>query len=619
MSEYEDLAKEFGYQPSGSKSEPLRITVNPASTQYEDLAKEFGYDPAYKESEKPIEAFWQGLQNDPTLLGAIKRFGIGALRGNKDVIDTGAEGLAKGTSAIADKILPEDLATPIRQSKDTMLAENKTARDLYNKEYPSTEGFIPSAAEFGRVAGNITGSLPLMPTKIMGAIDTAAGALPTLAGKAAPFVNRLMAASGKGAVGGGIIEGLSSSKNDKSLAENIGTGLLSGALGGPIVEGGGALGQALGSKVIGGISSTRAALAERAQQLGIELKGSQVSDSHFLQKLNQVSGWLPFSGEGTDKVVGQFHRAISKTFGKDTEEITPALVKQALTDTGAKMNTIKQGVTVDAGTQLQQDFIGILRDATSNLQDAEVKPIFNNLRSIAKMIDPNSNTMTADVYHNITKYDGLLSKLQNNSNPNIANAANQIRTKLEDALERSMTPQQLQEWRNLKLQYKSGKTVQELLESDRDGTANPLGLLRKVVQSPGGKLGAGDLGELADIGREFFKQPADSGTPLGNFILKNAPLLHNPISALSAGTGALLSGAPLLSLIEGGIGLAANRGVRSAINSKFVRDSLINSAKGKTQGVTNTITNAIEPYSAPLLEDRTKSDGKLKLPVALEN
>lgn len=633
MATPEELAEEFGYTPSNGGSTKLKITVSPNNNNAENLAKEFGYDPNYQEPVKPEQAYWQGLKNDETLIGTVKRLGIGALRGAKDIVDTGAEGLAKGTASVAESVLPENLSAPIRQSADTMIAENKSAREQFNKEYPPSEGVLPTSTEVGRIGGQIAATLPIMPTKAFGAINSAVGALPTITATgqkiAAPLVKRMIGASGTGAVGGGILGGAASSSNDKSFGENVGEGVVGGAIGGPVIEGAGQLAKNLAGKFVGKISSARASLAERAEQLGINLKATQVSESPTLKKYDQISGMLPFSGaQGVSgSQINQFTRAVSKTFGKDVEEITPEVVRQARKDIGSGMEALYKRSTVKADSQLANDFNRIISEAHTNLSEVEQNAIFNNIKNVAAKVK--GGVIDGEAFAALVKYDGILSKLQKNSNPNISKAASEIRSALESALTRSVGTTEKAELNALRRQYKSVMTIKELVENDPEGKVNPLKLMRKVIQSPGGKLGAGDLGELADIGRAFFINPNDSGTPLGTYILNNiAPAIHNPVSAAMAAGGALMKGAAFADLGLGATGLAINRGIREVVNSKTVKEGLIRAGKGNTHGTLNDVIQKIEPYSSvadrdnrsPLQITVTPANSKertLKLPIAL--
>lgn len=614
----EELAAEFGFQSKSKKTE----TNSP--DKYDTLAAEFGYDPNYKEPPKQELSFWQGLQKDPTLYAAVKRTGIGALRGAKDVLDTGAEVLAKGTSYVADKLLPESLSAPIRESAESSIEENKKGRDAFNKEYPPSEGILPTAAEAGRITGQVAATLPVMPTKAFGAIQSAAGALPTVMASgqkvAAPLLNRLTAAAGSGALGGAVLGAATSSSNDKSLAENVGEGALAGAIGGPLIEGAMFAGKGLANKVVGKISPMRSQLAERAEQLGINLKATQVSDSPTLKKYDQISGMLPFSGSQgiSNTQLNQFTRAVSRTFGKDVEEITPDVVKTARKDIGANMEAIYNRSTVAADPQLQNDIINIIREVRTNLPEVEQRPILNNIQNIASKVN-SAGFIDGPAFNSLIKYDATLSKLQKSSNPNIRQYANELRSSLENALTRSVGSVDKQELTNLRRQYKSVMTIKDMVENDPEGKVNPLKLMRKVTQAPGGKVGSGELGELADIGRSFFINPSDSGTPLGTYILNNiAPAIHNPVSAAAAAGGAMLSGAGFMDLGLGAVGLITNRLARNAVNSETVKQGMISAGKGSNYGIADKVTKKLLPYSSTLTDNRKSKNETLKLPVALE-
>ena len=161
------------------------------------------------------------------------------VRGLKDILDTGAEGLASGTSYLANKILPESLAKPIRQSAEQTIATDKTERDTYDKANPPSESILPTSGEFSRMTGQAIGTLPLTPVKAFQAIKGAMGALPTISSigqkAAAPLINRLGASTITGGLAGAEFGALTSSTNEDSLAENTGKGLITGAIAGPAI------------------------------------------------------------------------------------------------------------------------------------------------------------------------------------------------------------------------------------------------------------------------------------------------------------------------------------------------------------------------------------------------
>ena len=590
--------------------------TKPASTgshSIEDLSE---FEPKVepkKETKKP--EWWQGFQNDPSWSGLAARLGIGTVRGAKDIADTAAHGLGNVAATAAEKLLPESISKPIRKNVEETKAADKAARDLYNQEYPSNEGVIPTAADVGRMGGQIAASLPVMPMRAMEGINAAAGALPTVAGRAAPLFNRLVGAAGTGAVGGATLGATTASTNDQSLGENVGTGALSGAVAGPALAGAASAAKGLGNKVIGSISATTADLAKRAEQLGIDLKGSQVSNSPLVKKFDQMSGMLPFSGQQgiTDKQVGQFYKAVSNTFGEDTNEITPQVIKDAKQTIGAKMNAIKQSSTNPFDTQLRDAFTDILDKAQYYTPD-ERGIVEKHIKNVLSGVNA-AGELPGETLHNLTKHDAALSAAQNGKNPNIATAANGIRKALENLLARNLPPDELAKWYKAKGQYKAASTVGEWLDQSL-GDPNPLGLMRKVNQAPGGKLGGGDLGELAEIARKFFPTSKDSGTPLGEMVLNAMhSVIHSPGTALGAAGTALYHGAVIPDVLTGGAALAANRLARSAVNSKYVKNALINNALGQTQGVTNKVASKVAPYAGLPVINKDKDREPLRLTV----
>ena len=555
-----------------------------------------------KEPEKK-QKWWQGFENDSDWSGLAARLGIGAVRGAKDVLDTAAHGVGNVAATAAEKFLPVELSKPIRESVEASKKKDKEARDEFTKEYSSSDSMIPNAVDVGRLGGQIGASLPVMPARLMQGVTAAAGALPTLsttgARVAAPIANRLLGAAGTGAVGGATLGATTASTNDESLAQNVGTGALSGLVAGPVLTGAASAAKTAGGKIIGGISHTTADLAKRAEELGIDLKGSQVSSSPLVKKFDQMSGMLPFSGaQGTtDKQVGQFTRAISRTFGEDSSEITPEMIANARKRIGGNMENIYKGSTSTVDKNLHDDLRTVLDNAHATMTPDEIGIVVKQIRNVASKVDQNGQ-ISGEAYHGLTKYDAVLSKAQQSSNPNIANAATHIRQSLEGLLDRNLPPDEKAALMKARAQYKAAMTVKDLVDQSAEGHVSPLKLMQKVNKSPGGKLRSGELGELADIGRKFFPTPADSGTPWGEKVLNAVTsFTHNPAGVLGAGAAALYHGALLTDATMGGLGLAANRLTRSAINSKATVNALIRSGTGETHGLTKKLVGKVTPYA----------------------
>lgn len=565
--------------------------------------------------------WWQGLNKDNSYEGVAKRFGIGIVRGAKDVLDTAAHGLGSGISYIADKALPEDTAKAIRQSVEQTKAEDLTGRNEFNKEYSNS-----SAVDIGRTTGQIAATLPVMPSSAMTGIAAASKALPTItatgAKVAAPLVNRLVSAAGQGALGGAVVGGATSSANDKSLSENIGEGALTGGLAGPLLPVASSVGKGMSSKLLGEISPERAALAKKAQQYGIDLDASQVSESPIFKKYNQVSGWLPFSGaqKASDQQIGQFTKAVSNTFGENTENITAKALKQARSRIGNDYETVGKNTTISADNAYVKDLAKIYKQSELMLNDQQMKIFQNHLEELANKFD--KGNMGGDVWQHFRRSGEPLSKaINNNAGTDLGDALKGLKIATDQVFKRSAPPDMFPLLQQADRQYANMKTIEKLALNDPEGNVSPLKLMSKVVNS-GAKLQGGPLSELADIGKSFFPKPADSGTPLGEAVLeKLGPMAGAPLSAAAAGAHALASGGFILPTLEGIAGLAANRGIREAVNSDTVKNAIIRKAQGNTYGFIDKASEKAIPYSSQLLKKKNEEDrlyvGRSKLPVAL--
>ncbi len=224
MATVEELAAKYG-DPSKVVA-PSKVTS--PSINIDELAAKYSSDPDYS-----------------TLPGKLKNFPeLAPVPTRKPTsIEAGQAGVARG---LEDP--PTAVGLGIGAIDEALTAGGGDRNRLFKKNVQRRENQYQSkfgdsdTASIGRTTGQVIATAPLVPSA---AITRAAGALPvTLATGtkvAAPIANRLAATIGKGAVGGGEFGALTAQTNDKSLARNIGEGVITGAIGGPIVEGAGAL------------------------------------------------------------------------------------------------------------------------------------------------------------------------------------------------------------------------------------------------------------------------------------------------------------------------------------------------------------------------------------------
>ncbi len=506
--------------------------------------------------------------------------GVGWLRGMADVRDTLEQGVGSGVNYIASKIAPQGIADAINKKVTEDAEDFQASRDAFNRIYGDR-----TAASFGRTAGQITGTAPAWAYGPVAAIAARAGAaVPTMIG------SRIVTGAVGGALGGGIMNAGTSAASDKPFLEHVAEGAKGGAIAGGTLSAIGAAAKLAANKLLGPPDVATKKLAERAEELGVKLRGAQVSPSYALKKWDQISGQLPGSGGAkiAIKQQAQFNRAVAKTFGEEADAITPEVLERARERLGGDFERIGKASTVKVDQQMAGDFQKLITEARDHLTDSEFKVVAAKINDIVKMAGGTSK-LTGEQYQALVRKDTPLWRATKSPDPNIRYYANQIRESLDSALERSVAPELRAELREARRQWKAMKTVEGLADKGV-GDVSPQLLMGKVMQSPGGKKGSGELGELADIGKRFLKEPRDSGTPQGTFM---ANMISHPVSTIGAVSAGMAAKLPYMTELGGG--LAVNRLLREAIlNRDYFKRIILNQRSGQG-GAVGAIANKLVP------------------------
>lgn len=198
--------------------------------------------------------WWQGYQDNNTVARTLQRTGIGAVRGAKDVIDTGSEVLANtfGSKETAEKIK----------------AENKAGREAWAAEYPAAEG-LPNATDVGRFGGQVAPTLAVP----LGGLSKVVGVAPKVLAtgeKLIPWGTKIADTAARG-FSGGVLGSVSTSstKEDYTADDAIKAGF-EGAGGNILLGGSGKL----AAKVLG----KNSALRDLVSHIGGPSKASEVAD-----------------------------------------------------------------------------------------------------------------------------------------------------------------------------------------------------------------------------------------------------------------------------------------------------------------------------------------------------
>jgi hypothetical protein len=527
-------------------------------------------------------------------LNRLQRVGAGLKQGMEDV---------ESTLDPATQWLDNHIPGPGAVSEYMGMPSPDQSVDIHARNRALFNGSLgnDTLSNLGRVGGNVVASAPLIATG-NGLLARAGAGLAEAVPAAAPVVNfaagngggNLLAraasvathGAGQGAMGAAAVSG----GNDAPLGEQLGVGTLAGAILGPA---GKLVGKAGGALVDAAAPTTNpivAQLAEKAVNSGIDVRGSQISGSPFVRTLDSVLARVPGSGVAADNAAqrAQFTRAVGRTFGADSDTLTPDVMSNAKNAISDVYNDVGHRTMLDVSPERGSAFMPNLQqivDDAHGVLDTNKLPALNKLvENVKDKISPDG-TIPGTVFKTLTSQGSMLDKATKDGNSSFANAAKAIKANLNDALESSAAPEDAAALRDANWQWKNMKTVEKLVANSPDGQINPATLQRPVSTSFKNRAytGAGDLGDLADIGQRFLKDQSSSNTTERGQAL-NFLLQHG--SSVAGGMGSLLGyHAGLDPLYTAGAGLSAAagasvlaRGIGEGLSSDGYRNRLIAAA-----------------------------------------
>jgi hypothetical protein len=302
----------------------------------------------------------------------------------------------------------------------------------------------------------------------------------------------------------------------------------------------------------------------------------------------------------------QFSRAVGQTFGANAPDgvLSPEVMSAAKKNIGAQMDAVAARNPVHVDDELLGDLGDIEQRYSTSVTGDELKPIKNQIDNVLNAAKE-GDTITGETYQRLTSKGSPLDLATNSVNPNIRSAAIEIRSALDDALERSAEASgngaDVQALRAARLAYKNMKTVEPLVSKSPDNMVSPSLLNNRVSVAFKNRAyqGAGDLDELAQIGKKFLTPPSTSGTPEG---IRAQRMLEGAGAASALGVsvgGHLLGYGPASDLAAIGlftgkraIAGGTNAIIKRVIQSQVYKNRLLN---GALNGDVPSAVNGLPP------------------------
>lgn len=492
-----------------------------------------------------------------------------------------AAGAVRGAGSIGATLLaPIDAAARAVGVQNDFIGrtDRREAMDAALKEAGAdTDSFAYGAGKLGAEIAGTAGAGGAV-ARGLSAIPGAARVAPSLlnavrtagmeAGAGSGVGNALTRAAG-GAINGGISAGLVDPKD--ATAGAVTGGALPVAL-----KVAGTAGSAIGRAIRGAAPSPEVQrLAQRAEQLGIDIPIDRLADSKPLNALAASLNYVPFSGRAATeaRMEAQVNRAASRLIGEDTSNMTQAL-RDAGRNLGAKFDATLKATDVQMTPAFRQALADVENKATAELSAEQAAIIHRQIAQI--QAKGATGVIDGQTAYNIKKtLDSMGAR-----NSNEAFYARDLRRSLMDALNDSLGPQQASEFAALRRQYGNMLTLDKLAANGADGEVSVARLanLRGIKNQ--------DLQELADISAQFVK-PRESAHGAAQRVTLG--------SLAGAATGAL-GGVPA---IAGGI--AAGRGANAALNSATARDLVLGRTPNAFKALANSRARSLAYRSAPVL------------------
>ena len=525
--------------PDGSV---YRVTAPEGATEQDALARvqaQHAEQPKAAKLEPSGGGFMEGVKN----------VGMGALKGASDI---GATLLRPVDAALNATGLTETTNKDRRASLQQFFQQNADPESLAFKggelgaDIAGTAGIGGALAKGAMAIPAIAGYAPKLAAALQSGGFSLGGA-PAAAnwtGKAADLATRVGAGAAVGGASAGLID-----------PENAGVGAAIGGAFPVAAKAAGMAGNALANKV----EPEVAALYQKAKALGIDIPADRIVNSRPLNAVASSLNYVPLSGRAAteEKMVSQMNRALSRTFGQDSDNVTAAL-RKAGSDLGGKFDATLKSNTVKVDNQMIDDLVRHLQTAESELGPDGARIIGNQIEQIMGKVG-NAGDIEGQTAYNIKK---ALDRIGNRNAPE-AYYARELKKSLMGALDRSLGTDQASAFAKVRQQYGNMMELENLAQNGAEGGIS-IGRLANLKN-----INNKDLQDLADIAAQFVKTRENPHGAAQRVVL----------GALGVGAAGATGTLPAL-----GAGIVGGRAANAALNSSIMKNALLNQ-----QGVSNRL------------------------------
>jgi len=291
----------------------------------------------------------------------------------------------------------------------------------------------------------------------------------------------------------------------------------------------------------------------------------------------------------------------SNTFGEDSPAITQQVMDKAKKRIGEVLNRIESTNDI----KLDKKFINDLAEAETLAQsvmvDSEYAVVKRQLDNAIHQVRP-GDTISGKAFADLMHRGSPLERATESTNPNIAFSAQQIEDALRDALQRSLSGDDLVNYRAARFQYKNMKTIEPLVNKSPDGNISPALLNERVTSSFPDRAydtsGKNKLDRLAKIGQAFLKEPPSSMTSERSATMNVLKAAGEIAAATAAGHFLGIPAAAGSAAMTLGLGRLGGNALRSPTLTQMYIDRALNPRPPRTNALLD-YARQLPPSTAP--------------------
>lgn len=436
---------------------------------------------------------------------AVKNTSIGVARGIKDVIDTGAQGLANTYDYVtgSDKPTLTSLVTGQKMGEGARIrAMNQQGNTDYNKSYGDS-----SAASMGRIGGNIIATLPVggilgagVKAIAPGAIGLSnalasggmrAGSTPGMAN----MLTRIAGGAGTGAASAGLVD-----PNAVAEGSIIGAALPVG------VKAAGKIGAAIGRTISGpAMADSTLQGAKAATDLGYVIPPSQVKPTLANRTIEGFAGKISTAQNASLANQGVTNSLIQKGLGLPADQpLTVDALKAIRNTAGAVYDAVGTSGLIKP-TQAYSDaldkIIAPYQTAASGFPGAKPNPIIAEITAL-KSPEFDASSALAKIKELREGADSAYGKGDKDIGKALKSAANALEDTIDTHLQQTgAAPDVLQKFRDARQLIAKTYSIENALNPTSGNVdANKLAAALKK-----GKPLSGELKQVAEFAGQFPK------------------------------------------------------------------------------------------------------------------